>query len=118
MLAPTFHVVTALDKMQPALIAPVRAGVKASLAVERYAKCVPSAFCEELELVRHGMIAPDRLAEETNAAHSGSASAALRAVQPAVWSPGQAVRNGVGVFEAEAFEVYFGGAVRHVVAVP
>src|SRR6185503_12454331 len=118
MFSPALHVITALDVVKAALIAPIGAGVKPPFAVEFHTKRISASFGEQFKLARRWMIAPDGLAEKTNAFDGGGAGAALRSVEPAIGSPRQAVGHRMGIFQAEAREVHFRLNVRNVVAVP
>src|SRR5262245_60356257 len=66
----------------------------------------------------YGMISPNRLAEESNAADGRGTCASLRAVEPAVRSPSQAVCHGMGILQTETFEVDLRRAVGHIIAIP
>src|SRR5262245_36172365 len=77
MLAPSFHVVTALDKVQAALITPIRARVKPAFAIELDAERVAASFRKQLKLARHGVVSPDGLTQKMNAAHRRRARASL-----------------------------------------
>src|SRR5258706_5253458 len=79
-LAPAFHIIAALHIVQPALLAPVRSRKGPSFSIELYAEGVPAALCEKLELMRHRMVAPNRLAQEMNAFDRRGAGASLRPI--------------------------------------
>ena len=63
------------------------------------------------------MIAPNRLAEKFDALNLSCACAAVRAVNPAVRSPAQAIRARVSVLQSKAGEMHRGVAIGNVVAI-
>src|SRR6185369_6308883 len=78
---------------------------------------VSAALCVKFELMRRWMITPNGLAEEMNALHRRGAGAALRAVNPTIRGPSEAVGDGVSVFESEAGKMNLGRSVRRVVMI-
>src|SRR5262249_43242980 len=94
-LAPALDVIAALDVVQAAILAPVRAGVDAADVVDGDAEGVAATLGEQLEDVILRVIAPDRLTEKVDRLavllqldlDLGGAGAAMRAVDPAVWTP-------------------------------
>src|SRR5688572_29208266 len=97
------------------------------MRVELEAERVPAAFGEDFKRARVRMITPHHATLEIDARRvrrvdAGARDAArrrapLRAVEPAVWSPGETVRNGMRVLESKTGEPHFGGAIRNVVSV-
>jgi len=63
-LSPGLDVVAALDVVEASVVAPVGAGVEASLVVEDDTEGVAATFGEDFEEVPGGVVAPDGLALE------------------------------------------------------
>src|SRR5262249_39431137 len=105
MLAPALHIITTLDIVQTALFTPVRSRICAAFGIELDAERIAAAFCKKLELMRGWMITPNRLTQEMDAFDRRGAGASLRAVNPSVRPPRQAVRDGVSVFQPKAGEM-------------
>ena len=116
-LGPAFDVERTLRVVQAARLAVVRTGEDAALRIELDGEGVAAALGEDLEVAAHGMVTPDGLAEEFHALDVRRAGAAVSTVKPAIGPPRERVRAAVRVFEAEAGEFYFRGAIGDVVAV-
>ena len=114
---PAFDVSAALFVVDTTGVAVVGAGEGAAFAVEFEAVGVAAALGEDFKLMGARMVAPDGLAKETDAFDGRGAGAAVRAVEPAVGAPGETIRAGVGVFDAEAGEMHLGVAVGAVGAI-
>ncbi len=118
---------TALHKVPTAGAAAVVTGVEAAVRVELEAEGVAAALRENFVGAGARMVPPDHAAFEMHARRirgietgtrdPARGGAPLRAVEPAVRSPNQAVRDGVGVLEPEAGQPCFRRAVGDVVAV-
>ena len=97
-LAPVFGESAALRIMHTARVAVIGAGEQPALAVEIDAERVPAAFAEHLEFLGARMISPHGLAEKLDALNLRGTGAAMRAVDPAIRAPAQAVGTGMSVF--------------------
>lgn len=115
--APAFDVSAALLVVDAAGVAVIGAGKGAAFAVEFETEGITATFGEDFKFMGARMIAPDGLAEEADAFDGRGASAAMGAVEPAVGTPGETIRAGVSVLDAEAGEMDFGVAIGAVVAV-
>ena len=116
-LAPVLDETAALRIMHAARVAVVGAGEGAAVAVEIEAIRIAAAFGEDLKAFGRWMIAPNRLAEKFDALNLSCACAAVRAVNPAVRSPAQAIRARVSVLQSKAGEMHRGVAIGNVVAI-
>ena len=88
----------------------VGAGKDAAFRVDFTTEGVSTAFGIDFENLRFGMIAPDVLALDVHvlgdrAGDVARGGAAIRAVEPAVGAPVQAVCHRLGILEAEAGDV-------------
>ena len=104
--------------MKAACISTVVTGEYFALVVESDAERVASTFGEDFVLASLRVVSPDGLSEALDWFFGGAVGAycsadggALRAVKPAIGTHGQAIDDGVGVFESESFEVDLGGSV-------
>ena len=116
MLAERLDVIRALHAVQQRVAAVIGAVEQSASTVEIEPPRIAAAFAEQLERFRHGMVAPDTLLE-LDAADIRRHGAPLAAIQPAVRSPRQRVRDAVRVFHAEACEQHFRIAIRPVVPI-
>src|SRR5882724_6864455 len=111
--------------MEAAGVAAVVAGKDAALGIDLDAESIAAALAEDLELFRLRLITPDRLALDVRnrfLIQPGTRDlrgdgAAVRAIEPAVRPPAQAVGHGVCVLDAETREVDNRIAVGDVVVV-
>ncbi|NCZ90345.1 MAG: hypothetical protein EBY93_05360, partial [Actinobacteria bacterium] len=100
-LGPTLHVGGALRVVQPAGRAVVGAGEGAAEPVELEAEGVAAAFREDLEDLCSRVVTPDALSEKFDSLDIQIRGAALGAVDPAVRTPVQVGREGMGILEPE-----------------
>ena len=122
-----FHVVAALLIMPAARLGAVVTAEEPALAIELQPEDIATAFGEQFVNARLGMITPDHAAFEidsfrarrieTGPHHATGGRAALAAVNPAVRSPHQTVRDGMCVLQTEAREMHRGRSIRHVIAI-
>src|SRR4051812_42351753 len=78
---------------------------------------IAAAFREHFELLRHRMIAPNRLTQKFHALNVRRAGAAVGAVKPAIRPPCEAIRATVRILETKAAQRNFRWAVRYIVAI-
>jgi hypothetical protein len=114
--AECFPVVTALNSVQHAVRPEISGVDQLAFIVEIQAPGIAAAFAKQLEAMSDWMITPNTLLK-FDAVDFRSDGAALTAIEPAIGSPGERIRDRVGVFHAESGEQYFGVGIGHVVAV-
>ncbi len=119
---PALHPVASLFIVHPPGAAAVRAGEHAPLRIDVQTKRVSAALSVHLEPAVRGMIPPDALALPADVlgyrgADIARGGAAVRAVQPAVHAPLEAVCHGMRVLQAEAAQDNLGIAVGFAVGI-
>src|SRR5262249_19306990 len=114
MLAEVFFIIAPLDPVPEQ--ARVCAVEEPSLPIECQPEDVSSPFAEQLEVPRHGMIAPDSLLEFDPADATGR-RAAVEPIEPAVGAPREMVGQRLGIFDPESVEQNLRVAVWGVIAV-
>ncbi len=111
-----FHVIGSLKSVHHEVAAVVGAVKQIARFVEVEAPRIAAPFAEEFKLVGHRVVPPHALLE-VDAADVGRDIRPLRAVEPAVGSPGERIGKRTGVFHSEAGQQHLGIAVRNIVVI-
>src|SRR5437867_8740492 len=114
-LSEVLLIIPALYAM-PEQRASVGAVEKPAVRVECQAINVPTTFGKQLHLTCARVISPDTLLE-FEISNLGRGRTAVQSVKPAIRTPGEVVRHGLGILHSKATEEHLGITVGNIIAI-